>query len=141
MRTDLSWPWRVIIAAAFAGIVGGMWWWGYDFGQWFAGFQRGETEAQVATLVADLAIAQREVAELRAQNTRLQSDVAMMRGTQSALARHQAELLTENAAMKDELSLLRSFVADGTKTTGATGHRPGAAPSSRERLSLAPAVR
>lgn len=123
VRTDLSWPWRAVIAAAFAGIVGGIWWWGYDWGHLFGGFNRRATETQVAALATDLAVAQREATELRAQNTHLQSVVAMMRGTQSTLARQQTELLAENAAMKDELSFLKSFFAEGTKTPGAASPR------------------
>ena len=92
VRTELGWPWRVIIGATFAGIVGGVWWWGYDFGQWFGGLQRRQTEAQVATLAADLAVAQREAVELRVQNSRLQRDVAI-RGPVPR-ARHQAALLS-----------------------------------------------
>jgi hypothetical protein len=123
VRTHLAWPWRLGLMLAFFGVVAGMWWWGFDFGQLLGGFNRREIEAQLSTLTADLTVAQREAVELRAQNTQLASDLAMMRGTQSTLYRQQAALAQENASLKDELSFLQSFFADATKSTGLTIHR------------------
>jgi len=40
VRTHLPWPWRAAIAASLLALVGGMWWWGFDFGQIFGGFNR-----------------------------------------------------------------------------------------------------
>jgi hypothetical protein len=123
VRTDLGWPWRLGVALAAIGLFAGLWWWGFDLGQLFAGFDRRENEAQLATLAADLATTRSEAVELRAQNTQLGSELAMMRGLQATLQRQQGELRQENAALKEELSFLQSFFADAART-GAPGiHR------------------
>lgn len=117
VRTHLSWPWRALIALAVAGIVGGMWWWGFDFGQLLGGFNRKEVEQRLATLQADATTAQQEAAALRSANTQLESEVAMMRGLQSTLARQLNDLQRENAAMKEELAFLQTFF-DGASKPG-----------------------
>ena len=130
VRTDLGWPWRIAIALSVAGLFAALWWWGFDLGQLFAGFDRRANEAQLATLSADLAIARSEAVELRAQNAQLGSELAMMRGLQATLQRQQGELRQENAALKEELSFLQSFFADAARAGTLGIHRlavdPGA---------------
>jgi hypothetical protein len=123
VRTHLGWPWRAGILLAGAGIVAGMWWWGFDFGRLLGGFDRRENEAQLETLSVDLATAQREGVELRARNTQLESDLAMMRGVQATLQKQQSELQLENARLKDELAFLQSFFADAGRLAGLDIHR------------------
>ena len=123
VRTQLGWPWKVAIAIAFFVVVAGMWWWGFDFGQFLGGFNRREHEDRIATLLADTATAQREAVELRVRNTQLESEIAMMRGAQATLHKQQGELLHENAQLKDELAFFRQFFADATKTPGVTVQR------------------
>ncbi len=115
VRTHLGWPWRVVLLLALAGLVGGMWWWGFDFGQILGGFNRKEIEQRLATLQADASTAQREAAVLRTQNAQLESDLAMMRGLQGTLARQLNDLQQENAAMKDELAFLQTFFEGAAK--------------------------
>ena len=57
-----------------------MWWWGFDFGQIFGGFNRKEIEQRLSTLEADTAKFRSEATELRARNTTLESELAMTRG-------------------------------------------------------------
>ena len=123
VRTHLGWPWRACIGLVFASLIGGMWWWGFDFGQLFSGLHRHEVDSQLATLSADLAAIQREAAALRSENAQLSSDLAMMRGIQATLQRQQAEAAQENASLKEELSFLQSFFADATKAVGPAIHR------------------
>lgn len=118
VRTRLAWPWRAGLVLAFVAAIAGMWWWGFDFGQLLGGFNRRENEQRIATLAADTATAQREAAELRARNTLLESDLAMMRGLQATLQKQQAETLQESAQLKDELAFFRQFFADATKAPG-----------------------
>ena len=115
VRTRLAWPWRFAIAVAFVLAVAGMWWWGFDLGQFLGGLNRRENEQRIATLTADTLTAQREASDLRARNTQLESDVAMMRGTQATLRKQQLEALQENARLKDELAFFQQFFADATK--------------------------
>ena len=53
VRTHLPWPWRAAILAALVVLVAGMWWWGFDFGQIFGGFNRKAIESRLATAEAD----------------------------------------------------------------------------------------
>jgi hypothetical protein len=115
VRTHLSWPWRIGLAAGAVAVVAGMWWWGFDFGQILGGFNRKEVEARIATLAADLATVREEAAALRAQNSQLESDLAMTRGTQATLVRQQQEAVHENAQLKEEIAFLQQFFAESGK--------------------------
>ncbi|MDH4181557.1 MAG: hypothetical protein OEV46_06055 [Betaproteobacteria bacterium] len=117
VRTHLGWPWRALIALALAGVIGGMWWWGFDFGQFLGGFNRDEIEQRIATLKADAATAQSEAAALRARNAELESDLAMMRGLQATQGKQVADMQRENAALKEEVSFLQTFF-QGTSKPG-----------------------
>lgn len=118
VRTQLAWPLRILFVALFLGIFGGMWWWGFDFGQILGGFNRRELDAQIATLSADTAAAQREAVALRTRNMELESDIAMMRGLQDSLQRQQDKALEENARLKEELLFFQEFLTDGSKAPG-----------------------
>ena len=50
VRTPLPWWGRAVILLALMAIVAGMWWWGFDFGQFFGGFNRKEVEARLSEL-------------------------------------------------------------------------------------------
>ena len=118
VRTHLGWPWRVGLAVVFVAVIAGMWWWGFDFGQLLGGFNQRENQTRLAALEADTATAQRDAAALRARNTQLESELAMMRGLQTTLERQQQEIQQENARLKDELSFLQHFFAEPNKTAG-----------------------
>jgi hypothetical protein len=123
VRTNLAWPWKVLALLAFALVVAGMWWWGFDFGQLLGGFNRREVEHRIAALEADTAAAQREGAALRTQNSELQSELAMMRGAQTQFSKQQLEMLQENARLKDELAFFQQFFADTARTPGVAVQR------------------
>ena len=42
VRTHLSWRWKIPALLALFVLIAGMWWWGFDFGQFLSGFNRGE---------------------------------------------------------------------------------------------------
>jgi len=117
VRTHLGWPWKALIAMALAGVIGGMWWWGFDFGQILGGFNRDEIEQRIATLQADTATAQSEATALRSRNAELESDLAMMRGLQGTLGKQVADMQRENAALKEEVNFLQAFF-DGASKPG-----------------------
>ena len=123
VRTQLAWPWRLVFVVVCLAIVAGMWWWGFDFGQILGGFNRRELDAQVATLSADAATAQRDAAALRARNAQLDSDLAMMRGLTDSMQRQQAETIRENTRLKEELTFFQQFFADASKAPGLGIHR------------------
>ena len=118
VRTHLGWPWKAALALVLVTIFAGMWWWGFDFGQFLGGSNRQAPASRIATLAADLATAQAEAVALRARNTQLESDVAMMRGTQSTLQKQHAEAQAETAQLKDELAFFQQFFADANKAPG-----------------------
>ncbi len=118
VRTHLPWWGRVTIVASLLAIIGGMWWWGFDFGQIFGGFNRKEVEARLATLESESTRLRAETAELRARNSALESELAMTRGAQEGLTRQAAELSGENAQLKDELAFLQKLLSDSSKAIG-----------------------
>jgi hypothetical protein len=118
VRMHLGWPGRIVIGAALAAVVAGMWWWGFDFGQIFSGANRQETEARLATLEADASTAMREARALRERNTQLESEAAMMQGAQTALQKQVRELAQENAQLKEEVAFLQQLFADTNRVPG-----------------------
>jgi hypothetical protein len=132
VRTRLPWWGRGAVVAVLLAVIGGMWWWGYDFGQIFGGFNRKEVEQRLSTLEADTAKLRSEASDLRARNTALESELAMTRGTQEALTRQAAELSGENAQLKDELAFLQKLVSDSSKTVGLQFQRVSVEPEGED---------
>lgn len=118
VRTPLPWWGRAMILCALVAIVGGMWWWGFDFGQIFGGFNRREVESRLAQLELETSKSRVEVTQLRARNTELESALAMTRGAQEGLTKQATELAGENAQLKDELAFLQKLFADSNKQVG-----------------------
>ena len=118
VRTHLSWPWRAVLGIALVAVVGGMWWWGFDFGQIFGGFNRKEVEVQLTTLQEDVARLRAETTQLRAKNSWLASELAMKEGAHSTLSKQTAELQGENSQLKEELVFLQKLVADSNRQVG-----------------------
>ena len=118
VRTHLGWPWRAALVLAMVALVGGMWWWGFDFGQIFGGFNRKEIESQLATAEADALRHAQDAASLRQANSALESELAMQRGVQSTLHKQVAELSQENQQVKEELAFLQKLVSDTGKQGG-----------------------
>jgi len=118
VRTHLPWWGRGAILLTLLAIIGGMWWWGFDFGQIFGGFNRKEVEARLTSAEGDAARFRTEAAELRARNATLESELAMTRGKQEALSKQTVELTGENAQLKEELAFLQKLVSDSSKTVG-----------------------
>lgn len=118
VRTSLPWWSRGALVVALLAIIGGMWWWGFDFGQIFGGFNRKEVEAKLTTLESDLTRYRSEATDLRARNATLESELAMNKGAQEALSRQVTELSSENAQVREELAFLQKLVSDSSKAEG-----------------------
>lgn len=118
VRSHLPWPWRAVVAAILIAIVGGMWWWGFDFGRIFGGFNRKEVEARIASLETENGGLRSEAVQLRARNSQLESELAMTAGAQATLQKQALELMAENTAIKEELSFLQKLVSDSSKQGG-----------------------
>jgi hypothetical protein len=118
VRMHLPWWGRGALVAALLAVIGGMWWWGFDFGQIFGGFNRKEAEVRLVTLEEEVAKFRNESAQLRSRNAALETELAMTRGAQEALSRQATELSGENAQIKEELAFLQKLVSDSNKTVG-----------------------
>jgi hypothetical protein len=118
VRSRLPWPWRAFLGAALLAIVGGMWWWGFDFGQIFGGFNRKEIEARVAALDAENGKLRGEASELRAKSAQQEAELAMTRGAQATLSKQVLDLSNENTQLKEENMFLQKLVADSSKQVG-----------------------
>ena len=118
VRSRLPWPWRAVAGASLLAVVVGMWWWGFDFGQIFGGFNRKEVEARIASLEAENAQLRTETSQQQAKSTRLASELAMATGAQASLSRQALELQNENSQINEELVFLQKLVADSNKQVG-----------------------
>jgi hypothetical protein len=118
VRSHLPWPWRAIAAVALVLIVAGMWWWGFDFGQIFGGFNRKEVEARIAALQAENSRLRADAEGLAARNARQESEFAMMAGMQATLTKQVRELQRENSQVHEELAFLQKLVADSSRQPG-----------------------
>ena len=118
VRTRLPWWGRSVLVLSLLAIIAGMWWWGFDFGQIFGGFNRKQVEARLVTLETDLERYRGEATELRGRNATLESELAMSKGSQEALSRQVTELSGESAQIKEELAFLQKLVSDASKGEG-----------------------
>jgi hypothetical protein len=114
VRTHLSWPWRLTAVFGVAALVAAMWWWGFDFGRFLAGFDRVPL-GQNAPVDAETRAMREENARLRAKVAELESDLNVTRGAQATLSRQALELQNENTQMKEDLAFLRKLFGDAGK--------------------------
>ena len=131
VRTHLPWWGRGAVVLALLALIGGMWWWGFDFGQILGGFNRKEVEAQLMSLQTEAAKLRTEAVELRARSATLESELAMATGKQEALSRQATELVSENAQLKEELAFLQQLVTD-SKTVGLAIQRVAVEPDGED---------
>lgn len=118
VRSRLPWPWRALAVAALFAIIAGMWWWGFDFGQIFGGFNRSELREKLASFETQTAELRAENAQLRAKTAAQESELAMTAGAQATLSKQALELQSENSQIKEELVFLQKLLADSNKQVG-----------------------
>lgn len=95
-----------------------MWWWGFDFGQIFGGFNRKEVEAQIASLEAQAAQLKGESSELRARATQAESDLEMTKAALATVSKQALDQQNEATQLKEELAFLRKLFSDSNKQPG-----------------------
>jgi hypothetical protein len=115
VRPQLSWRWKLPALLALLLVVAGMWWWGFDFGQFLGGFNRSEVEPKMQRLERENASLRAESEALRLQLSSLESDLNMARGAQASLSSQALELQAENTQLKEELAFLQKLVSDTGK--------------------------
>jgi len=115
VRIEHSWRLKIPLLLIVLALIGGMWWWGFDFGQFLGGFNRNEVAQERARLQAERDQLKEENARLRARTTELESDLGMARGAQSTLSRQTLDLQSENTQIKEELAFLQQLFSDSGK--------------------------
>jgi hypothetical protein len=115
VRTHLSWRWKAPALLVVLAVIAGMWWWGFDFGQFLGGFDRSAVAERQSKLEAELEATRAESARLRAKAAELESDLNVTRGAQATLSRQALDLQTENTQMKEELAFLRTLFSESGK--------------------------
>jgi len=118
VRTHLPWPWRLVAGAIVVAIVGGMWWWGFDFGQIFGGLNRKEVEARIASLETHASQLKNEASELRARATQAESDLAMTKAALATISKQALAQQNESTQLKEEIAFLQKLVSDSNKQPG-----------------------
>jgi hypothetical protein len=115
VRAHLSWRWRLPALLGAVALIAGMWWWGFDFGQFLGGFNRSAIAEKQARLEADTTALRDENGRLRARLAEMESDLNVTRGAQATLSRQALDLQNENTQMKEELAFLRKLFSDTGK--------------------------
>lgn len=115
VRTHLSWRWRLPALIGVVALVAGMWWWGFDFGQFLGGLNRSAVAEKQARLEADTTALKDENSRLRASLAARESELNVTRGTESTLSRQALDLQNENTQMKEELAFLRELFSNTGK--------------------------
>lgn len=118
VRSRLPWHWRAVVGASLLAVIAGMWWWGFDFGQFFGVVARKETETRIAALETENTGLRTENAQLRSKTMRQETELAITSGAQASLSKQALELSAENAQIKEELAFLQKLFADSSKPTG-----------------------
>ncbi len=118
VRSRLPWPWRAVVGLLLVAIISGMGWWGFDFGQFFGGFNREELDARLAALETENAEFTKDNAFLRGKTMQQEAELAMANGAQATLSKQAQELSAENAQIKEELAFLQQLVADSNQQVG-----------------------
>ena len=115
VRTHLSWRWKIPAACVLLSLIAGLWWWGFDLGQFLGGFNRSEVAAKQERLDTEVAQLREDNVRLRGRNSELESDLAMTRGAQTSLSKQTIELQNENTQIKEELAFLQRLFSDTGK--------------------------
>jgi uncharacterized protein DUF6776 len=123
VRTHLGWPSRVVLAVTLAGVVAGMWWWGFDFGQILGGFNRKEVETRIASLESENVQLRDESALLRQRASQAESELAMTKGALATLSKQALEQQNEASQLKEEVAFLQKLFADANKQPGVSIQR------------------
>ena len=110
VRTHVAWYWRWMLFFILLSLSLTLAAWMYDAGRRFAGFDRSESEQEVARLRAEMATMMQDTAKLRALADAGESRVRMERGTQAQLAGQVRQLEEENARLKEDLAFFENLI-------------------------------
>jgi hypothetical protein len=108
-----QWPWylRWLLLGMLLAASAALAMWIYDAGRRFAGFDRDETQLELAALQRKLKSAQDELGRLRAIANASESKIAMERAAQQDLTRQVRGLGADNARLREELAVFESTLS------------------------------
>src|SRR5689334_21489262 len=115
VRSEHTWRLKIPLVLILVAVIAGTWWWGFDFGRFLGGFNRGEVEQTRARLEAEVEQLKQDNAQLRSRGAELESDLAVARGAQTTLSRQTLDLQSENTQIKEELAFLKQLFSDSGK--------------------------
>ena len=115
VRSEHTWRLKIPLVLVLLALIGGMWWWGFDFGRFLGGPSRGEVAQTRARLEAEVEQLKLDNARLRSHGAELESDLAMARGAQATLSRQTLDLQNENTQIKEELAFLQQLFTGSGK--------------------------
>jgi hypothetical protein len=111
VRSHPAWYWRWLGVMLLLGVSAALAVWMYDAGRRFAGFDRGETETELAGLRRDMDTARSELERLRAIVNAADAKAAIERTAQAQLAQQIRGLENDNARLREELAVLESMLS------------------------------
>ena len=123
VRTHIPWYWRALATIAILSVSIALAGWVYDAGRKIAGFDKRETEQEMATLRDRIAELEQEAAKLRAITNAGESTVQIERTTQQQLVRQVKSLEQENGRLKEDLAFFENLATAEGKEAGFTINR------------------
>lgn len=115
VHTHIPWYWRWIGLAVLVGVSAASAAWIYDAGRRFAGFDRNESETELARVKSELDASHAELERLRAIANAADSRVSIERTAQQKLAQQIRALEQENARVREELATLESMLSSDAR--------------------------
>jgi len=115
VHTHIPWYWRWVGLAVLVGISAASAAWIYDAGRRFAGFDRTESETELAHVRAELEASRAELERVRAVANAADSRVSIERTAQQKLAQQIRVLEQENARVREELATLESMLSSDAR--------------------------
>ena len=119
VTTSLPWWERSAAVLVLTAVMAFVVWWAFDFGQIFGGAHLRDVDARTAALQTEAMRLRSDASALRVGYSQLESDLAMSRGAEHALARQLAELAAENTELKEAAMALKRLVPDADRHTAA----------------------
>jgi hypothetical protein len=111
VRTHVPWYWRILATIAVLSISFALAGWIYDAGRKIAGFDRRETEQEMAALRERVETLQKEAAKLQALANASESNLQIERTAQQQFIQQIKTLEIENSQLKEELAFFESLAS------------------------------
>lgn len=118
IRSEVPWYWRALLWVIILSTSLALAAWMYETGRRFAGFNRSETDQELASLQAQVRSLEGELEKLRAVAHSSDSRLQVETTTQDQLAMQIKALHRDNAALKEDVALFEGLVAGGAQTGG-----------------------